>query len=75
VLVDELAHTNMKAASTPSAMKMCFELLDAGIDVVSTLNVQHIESLAPTIRVSPECRCARRCGLGDRRAGEIGMAD
>ena len=39
-----------KAASTHKRYEDVFELLDAGIDVLSTLNVQHIESLAPTIR-------------------------
>jgi two-component system sensor histidine kinase KdpD len=50
VLVDELAHTNIEGSKHAKRYEDVFELLDAGIDVVSTLNVQHIESLAPTIR-------------------------
>ena len=53
-----------------------FELLDAGIDVLSTLNVQHIESLSPTIRGLTGVQV--RETVPDwviRRAGEIVMAD
>ncbi len=53
-----------------------FELLDAGIDVLSTLNVQHIESLSPTIRSLTGVQV--RETVPDwviRRAGEIVMAD
>lgn len=44
VLVDELAHTNIPGSRHPKRYQDVFELLDAGIDVLSTLNVQHIES-------------------------------
>jgi two-component system sensor histidine kinase KdpD len=50
VLVDELAHTNVEGSKHRKRYEDIFELLDAGIDVVSTMNVQHVESLAPTIR-------------------------
>jgi len=49
-LVDELAHTNIEGSKHPKRYEDVFELLDAGIDVVSTMNVQHIESLGPSIR-------------------------
>ncbi|HYR66512.1 MAG TPA: two-component sensor histidine kinase, partial [Reyranella sp.] len=45
VLVDELAHTNAGGSRHPKRYLDVEELLAAGIDVYSTLNVQHIESL------------------------------
>jgi two-component system sensor histidine kinase KdpD len=45
VLVDELAHTNAPASRHPKRWQDVVELLDAGIDVFTTLNVQHLESL------------------------------
>jgi two-component system sensor histidine kinase KdpD len=45
VLVDELAHTNVFGTRHAKRYQDVEELLDAGIDVYTTLNVQHIESL------------------------------
>jgi two-component system sensor histidine kinase KdpD len=45
VLVDELAHTNAPGSRHPKRYQDVEELLDAGIDVYTTLNVQHFESL------------------------------
>ena len=45
LLVDELAHTNAPGARHPKRWQDAEELLDAGIDVWTTLNVQHLESL------------------------------
>lgn len=50
VLVDELAHTNIEGSKNGKRYEDVMELLDARIDVLSTMNVQHIESLLPTIR-------------------------
>ena len=44
-LVDELAHTNVAGSKHPKRYQDVIEILDAGIDVVTTLNVQHLESL------------------------------
>ena len=44
-LVDELAHTNIDGSRHPKRWQDIVELLDAGSDVYTTLNVQHIESL------------------------------
>ena len=44
VLVDELAHTNVPGSKHAKRWQDVLELLDAGIDVYTTLNVQHIES-------------------------------
>jgi two-component system, OmpR family, sensor histidine kinase KdpD len=48
-LVDELAHTNIEGSKHPKRYEDVIELLDANIDVVSTVNVQHIESLNPLV--------------------------
>ncbi len=45
VLVDELAHTNAPGSRHPKRYLDVEELLAAGIDVYSTLNIQHVESL------------------------------
>ena len=44
-LVDELAHTNVPGCRNPKRWQDVDELLDAGINVISTLNIQHLESL------------------------------
>ncbi len=44
-LVDELAHTNAPGSRHPKRYQDIEELLDAGIDVLTTLNIQHVESL------------------------------
>lgn len=49
ILVDELAHTNAEGSRHEKRWQDAVELLDAGIDVYSTLNVQHIESLNDVI--------------------------
>lgn len=45
ILVDELAHSNAPGARHPKRWQDIQELLDAGIDVYTALNVQHLESL------------------------------
>ncbi len=49
VLVDELAHTNIEGSRHPKRYQDVMELLGTGIDVLSTMNVQHIESLTPMV--------------------------
>ena len=44
-LVDELAHTNVPGCRNEKRWQDVEELLDAGIDVISTVNIQHLESL------------------------------
>ncbi len=48
-LVDELAHTNIPGSRHRKRYEDVQELLDANIDVLSTLNIQHIESIAPQV--------------------------
>jgi two-component system, OmpR family, sensor histidine kinase KdpD len=50
VLVDELAHTNVPGSRHPKRYQDVLELLDAGISVYTTLNVQHIESRVDVVR-------------------------
>jgi two-component system, OmpR family, sensor histidine kinase KdpD len=45
VLVDELAHTNVPGAGHEKRWQDVHDLLEAGIDVITTVNVQHLESL------------------------------
>ncbi len=50
VLVDELAHTNAPGSRHPKRYQDVLELLDAGIDIFTTLNVQHVESVSDAVR-------------------------
>ena len=50
VLVDELAHTNIPGSKHRKRYEDVQEILAAGIDVISTLNIQHIESISPLVR-------------------------
>lgn len=50
LLVDELAHTNAPGCRHPKRYQDVIELLEAGIDVFTTLNVQHLESRADAVR-------------------------
>jgi two-component system, OmpR family, sensor histidine kinase KdpD len=45
VLVDELAHTNVPGCSHEKRWQDVEALMDAGIDIISTLNIQHLESV------------------------------
>ena len=49
-VVDELAHTNAPGSRHPKRYQDVLELLEAGIDVFTTLNVQHIESRRDTVQ-------------------------
>lgn len=50
VLVDELAHTNIPGSKHRKRYEDVQEILSQQIDVISTLNIQHIESIAPVVR-------------------------
>ena len=49
VLVDELAHTNIPGSKHRKRYEDVQEILAAKIDVLSTMNIQHMESIAPTV--------------------------
>jgi two-component system sensor histidine kinase KdpD len=49
VLVDELAHTNVPGSGHPKRWQDVEDILEAGIDVISTVNIQHFESLSDVV--------------------------
>lgn len=55
-LVDELAHTNVPGSRNAKRWQDIEELLDAGIDVLSTVNIQHLESLTDVVERITGCR-------------------
>ena len=62
MLVDELAHTNVPGARHAKRWQDVEELLDAGINVYTTLNIQHLESLNDVVAQHHRaCACARPC--------------
>lgn len=50
VLVDELAHTNIEGSKNEKRWQDVIEILDAGINVISAVNIQHLESLHSEMR-------------------------
>src|SRR2546422_11272065 len=76
VVVDELAHTNAPGSRHPKRFQDVEELLDAGIDVYSTVNIQHLESLNDVVAQITGVRV--RETVPDRildRADEIKLID
>ena len=59
-LVDELAHTNAPGSRHPKRYQDVEELLAAGIDVYTTVNIQHVESLNDVVASFTRVRVARR---------------
>ena len=59
-LVDEFAHTNAPGSRNPKRHDDVNELLDAGISVITTLNVQHLESLCNVIEAATGTRVKER---------------
>ncbi len=53
VLVDELAHTNAPGSRHSKRYQDVIEILEAGIDVYTTINVQHLESRKDLSKRSP----------------------
>lgn len=50
VIVDELAHTNIEGSKNEKRWQDVMEILDAGINVISAVNIQHIESLNKDVK-------------------------
>ena len=48
-LIDELAHTNVPGSRHTKRWEDIVEILDAGIDVITTVNIQHLESIADAV--------------------------
>ncbi|WP_405513395.1 ATP-binding protein [Streptomyces canus] len=75
-LVDELAHTNIPGSRNEKRWQDVEELLAAGIDVVSTVNIQHLESLGDVVESITGVR--QRETVPDevvRRADQIELVD
>ncbi|MEU9453157.1 sensor histidine kinase KdpD [Streptomyces sp. NPDC048277] len=75
-LVDELAHTNIPGSRNAKRWQDVEELLTAGIDVVSTVNIQHLESLGDVVESITGVR--QRETVPDevvRRADQIELVD
>ena len=51
VIIDELAHTNIEGSNNEKRWQDVLEILDAGINVISAINIQHIESLNNEIKI------------------------
>jgi len=76
VLIDELAHTNAPGSRNPKRWQDVEELLDAGITVLTTLNVQHLESLNDVIEKITGSR--QQETVPDevvRKAGQVELVD
>lgn len=50
VIIDELAHTNIPGSKNEKRWQDVLDVLDAGIDVISALNIQHIESIQEDVK-------------------------
>jgi len=75
-LVDELAHTNIEGSKHRKRYEDVMELLAANIDVLSTMNIQHMDSLAPLVQSITGVPV--RETIPDwvlKRAGEVVMVD
>ena len=75
VLVDELAHTNVPGSRHPKRYQDVEELLAAGIDVFSTVNIQHIESLNDVVASFTRVRVRETVPDRMLEAAEIEVVD
>src|SRR4051794_18845268 len=76
ILVDELAHTNVPGSKNEKRWQDVEELLEAGIDVISTLNIQHLESLNDvTLRITGVQQRETVPDAVVRRADQIELVD
>ncbi len=75
-LIDELAHTNVPGSRHAKRWEDVIEILDAGIDVITTVNIQHLESIADAVEQMTGTRVRER--VPDwvvRRADQIELVD
>ncbi|MFI7100843.1 ATP-binding protein [Streptomyces sp. NPDC050161] len=75
-VVDELAHTNVPGSRNGKRWQDIEELLEAGIDVISTVNIQHLESLGDVVEAITGVR--QQETVPDevvRRAGQLELVD
>jgi len=60
VIVDELAHTNIPGSKNEKRWQDVIEILDAGINVISAMNIQHIESINEEVKIITGIEVAER---------------
>ena len=60
VIIDELAHTNIEGSKNEKRWQDVMDILDAGINVISAVNIQHIESLNPEVKAITGIEVAER---------------
>jgi two-component system, OmpR family, sensor histidine kinase KdpD len=60
VIIDELAHTNIEGSKNEKRWQDVLEILDAGINVISAVNIQHIESLNEEVKLITGIEVAER---------------
>ncbi|MBL0310496.1 MAG: sensor protein KdpD [Bacteroidetes bacterium] len=60
VIVDELAHTNIQGSKNEKRWQDVLEILEAGINVISAINIQHIESLNEEVKAITGVEVAER---------------
>ena len=70
VIIDELAHTNIEGSKNEKRWQDVFEILEAGINVISAVNIQHIESLNNEVKEITGIEVAER--IPDK---VLGLAD
>lgn len=70
VIVDELAHTNIEGSKNDKRWQDVLEILEAGINVISAVNIQHIESLNQEVKEITGIEVAER--IPDK---VLGLAD
>jgi two-component system sensor histidine kinase KdpD len=75
VLVDELAHSNAPGSRHPKRWQDAEELLTAGIDVYSTINIQHVESLNDVVASFTRVRVRETVPDHVLEAAEIEVVD
>ena len=75
-LIDELAHTNIPGSRHTKRWEDVLEILDAGIDVITTVNIQHLESIADAVEQMTGAQVRER--VPDwvvRKANQIELVD
>jgi two-component system, OmpR family, sensor histidine kinase KdpD len=75
-LIDELAHTNVPGSRHTKRWEDVLEIVDAGIDVITTVNIQHLESIADAVEQMTGARVRER--VPDwvvRKADQIELVD
>jgi two-component system sensor histidine kinase KdpD len=76
VLIDEFAHTNVQGSKNEKRYQDVFEILDHKINVITTLNIQHLESVADRVEVATGVQIQER--IPDqviRKADQVVLVD